>query len=239
MCGRTTLTAGRDELAEFLRVDEVRTDELPRRWNVAPTQPVYGAVGLRDGRRELRSFRWGLVPSWAKDPRGGSRMINARAETLAQRPAYRAAVVWRRALLPFSGFYEWSKDSQSRTKKGRPFYFHSKTGEPLVFAGLWDVWRDAEGKKLASCAIVTTGANATVANVHNRMPVVLPEDGWDEWLGPGPLRPRRLRELLAPAPEGLLVSYEVSTDVNDVRNDAPHLAEPLYAGEPPALPLPA
>ncbi|MGH9105551.1 MAG: SOS response-associated peptidase [Acidimicrobiales bacterium] len=223
MCGRTTSTMSRDLVAKMLQVDQVQTEELPARWNIAPTQPVYGAVTARSTQRQLRSLRWGLVPNWARDLRAGSRMINARAETLAQRPAYREALMTRRALLPFSGFYEWQKSGLDRAGPVQPFYFHCRGGEPLVFAGLWDTWCGAEGQKTETCTIITTPANKFMAPVHNRMPAILSPNDWDEWLLPGPLSAQRAEHLLAPAPEGLLVAYPVGLAVNDVRNDSPEL----------------
>ena len=226
MCGRTTSTVSRDVLANILHVDEVLAEELPARWNVAPTQPVYGAVTSKSGQRVLRSFRWGLVPHWAKDLRAGARMINARAETLAQRPAYREAIMTRRVLLPFSGFYEWRKREADKALPAQPFYFHSPSGTPLVFAGLWDVWRDAEGRRTETCTIITTEANKTMASVHHRMPAILPEEVWNEWIRRGQLSSARLQELLAPAGEDLLVAHRVGLGVNDVRNDFPGLVAP-------------
>ena len=217
----------RDTLSRVLDVDEVGTPELPISWNVAPTQPVYTVATSSDGVRKLRALRWGLVPSWSKGPRTGARFINARSETLGQRPAFRSLLAARRALLPFSGFYEWARAEPRERKAGQPFYFHHADGEPLVFAGLWDIWSDAEGRPLRSCTIITTAANATLAPVHHRMPVVLAPEQWDEWLRPGPLRPSRLAELLTPAPEGLLDVHPVSTAVNKALNDGPELILPL------------
>jgi putative SOS response-associated peptidase YedK len=143
-------------------------------------------------------MRWGLVPSWADDPRIGSRLINARAETLDQKPAFRTLLARRRALLPFSGFYEWHRTGTQRVGRSQPHYFCRVDGQPLVFPGLWDTWRDAEGQPLRSCTIITTAANAVVASVHRRMPVILPESSWDEWLRPEPHGRDDLRRLLAP-----------------------------------------
>ena len=205
--------------------------ELPLSWNVAPTQPVYVAATASDGRRKLRALRWGLVPSWAKDPRIGSKLINARAETLAGRPAFRSLVGSRRGLFPVSGFYEWRRAAQGTKAPKQPFYFCRADGEPLVFAALWDIWRDAEGQPWRTCTVVTCAANATMAPVHNRMPVVLPRQAWDEWLAPGPLGPGRLGELLVPAPDDLLEAYAVGVAVNSARNNGPELIQPVTPGE--------
>lgn len=231
VCGRMTATTPKDALARLLDVDEVGPDDLPASWNVAPTQPIYAVSSSSAGARRLRALRWGLIPSWAKDPRIGSRLINARSETLSQRPAFRSLVGTRRALVPASGFYEWRRHGPGRSSPRQPFYFHRPDGEPLVFAGLWDLWLDAEERPLRSCTIITTVANKTMGPVHNRMPVVLSGENWAEWLCPGPLRRERLAELLTPAPEGLLSAYPVSTAVNKAVNDGPELIEPRPAEE--------
>lgn len=225
MCGRTTSTIPRDTLARVLEVDEVEAPELPISWNVAPTQPVYAVAVSSGGARRLRAMRWGLVPSWAKDPRVGSRLINARSETLTKKPAFRPLLRARRALVPVTGFYEWRRPQPGEAAGKQPFYFHSADDEPLVLAGLWDLWRDAEGAALRTCTIITTAANRTMAPVHHRMPVVVDRRDWQEWLRPEPLRPGRLEELLVPAPEGVLDAYPVSTAVNKASNDGPQLLE--------------
>lgn len=227
MCGRTTSTIPRDTLAAVLEVDDVEAPELPISWNVAPTQPVYAVAVSFSGARRLRALRWGLVPSWAKGPGVGSRLINARSETLARKPAFRSLVLSRRALVPVSGFYEWRRPQPGEQAGKQPFYFHRAAGGPLVLAGLWDLWRDAEGRPLRTCTIITTGANATMAPVHHRMPVVVARDDWQEWLRPGPLRPGRLDRLLAPPPEDLLDAHPVATAVNKAGNDGPELVLPV------------
>jgi len=225
VCGRTTSTTPRDILARLLDVDEVEAPELPARWNVTPTQPVYAVAISSTGARKLRALKWGLIPSWAKDPRIGSRLINARAETLDQRPAYRSLLASRRALLPVSGFYEWRRPEPGEPATKWPFYFYRADGQPLVFAGLWDIWYDAEGRPIRTCTIVTTAANSTMASVHHRMPVILARHDWDEWLKPGPLSPSHLAGLLVPAPDELLDGYPVGPAVSSARNDGPELIE--------------
>jgi putative SOS response-associated peptidase YedK len=226
VCGRAASTTPRDALARLLDVDEVDAPELPISWNVAPTQPVYAVATSSTRARKLRALRWGVVPSWAKDPRIGARLINARSETLTKRPAFRSLVSTRRLLLPASGFYEWRRPEPGSAARKQPYYFHQAGGEPLVFAGLWDQWLDAEGRPLRSCTIITTAANKTMAPVHHRMPVVLPPGAWDEWLRPGPLGRTRLNELLAPAPDDLLDMYPVGIAVKSARNDGPQLLVP-------------
>ena len=232
MCGRMTATAPRDTLARVLDVDEVEAPDLPISWNVAPTQPVYLVATSSGGTRRLRALRWGLIPNWAKDPRIGGRLINARAETLSQKPAFRSLVDRRRALLPVSGFYEWRRPAPDNGNVKQPFYFRRPDGGLLVFAALWDLWLDAEERPLRSCTIITTSANKTMAPVHQRMPVVLARESWDEWLEPGPLRIGRLAQLLVPAPEESLDAYPVGDDVNKAVNDGPELIEPRSLPEP-------
>ena len=173
------------------------------------------------------------TPAWPR-----SRLINARAETLHDRPAYRSLVGSRRALLPFSAFYEWRRPGPGGPSTKQPFYFYRPDGDPLVFAGLWDIWHDAEGEPLRTCAIITTTANNTLATVHQRMPVLLPPGAWDEWLKPGPLSPERLADLLVPAPDDLLAGYPVSQAVNSALQDGPELIEPLACPDLPATPPP-
>ncbi len=221
-----TATTPKDTLARLLEVDEVDAPDLPVSWNVAPTQPVYVVATSSSGARRLRALRWGLVPNWAKDPRIAAKLINARAETLSKRPAFRSLVARRRALVPVSGFYEWRGQPPGARNPRQPFYFRRPGAEPLVFAGLWDVWFDAEDRPLRTCTVITTTANKTMTPVHHRMPVVLSPGHWDEWLNPEPLRPGRLAELLVPAPEGLLKSFPVGLAVNSALNDGPELVEP-------------
>jgi putative SOS response-associated peptidase YedK len=227
VCGRATSTTPRDRLARLLDVDNVDAPELPLRWNVAPTQPVYAIVAGGNGTRTLTSLRWGLVPHWAGDPRTGSRLINARGETVAQRPAFRDAVRHRRAVLVFDGFYEWRRPGTGEKGPAQPFYFWRTDRQPIALAGLWDTWHDAEGRPLRTCAIVTTTANATMAPVHHRMPVILPPGSWGDWLVPHPLSPERLGELLVPAPDHILATHPVAATVNNVRNEGPELVVPV------------
>ena len=221
MCGRTTNTLPRDQLAELLDVAQVEAPELPVSWNVAPTQPLYVMGAGPDGSRKLKAFRWGLVPSWSKDP--GSAFINARAETLSEKPAFRSSLRSKRAIVPISGFYEWYRPPAGEKAAKQPFYFQAANCAPLAVAALWDVWRGAEGTELRTVALVTTEANETMRPVHHRMPAILAADTWDEWLHRGPLEVRRRAELLVPAPDGLLDRWEVGPAVNSVKNDGPDL----------------
>ena len=227
MCGRTASALSRDEAAHLLDVDQVDAPELPKRWNVAPTQELYVAAITSDGSRKLRALRWGLVPSWADDPTIGSRLINARAETLTSKPAFRPLINRRRALIAVSGFYERRRAEPGDKGRRQPYYFHGPSGEPLVFAGLWDIWYDAEGRALRTFTIITTEANNAVTAVHHRMPVILIPGAWEEWLSPASLSAHRLEALLAPAPDDRLSFHRVGTAVNSTKNDGPELVLPL------------
>ena len=226
MCGRMTATTPKDTLARLLDVDEVDTPDLPISWNVAPTQPVYLVATSSGGARRLRALRWGLVPSWAeaRGPAAGLSMPGRRRSAGSRLSG--PSSDRRRALVPVSGFYEWRRPTPENGNVKQPFYFHRPDGGLLVFAGLWDLWLDAEQRPLRSCTVITTMANKTMAPVHHRMPVVLSEHTWDEWLQPGPLRPGRLAELLVPAPEESLDAYPVGEEVNKAGNDGPELIEP-------------
>ena len=188
------------------------------------------AVAIGEHRRRLGTFRWGLVPWWAESPAGASRMINARAETLLSKRAFREAFARRRCIVPADGFYEWRKEPDGRRQ---PFYIRRADGEPLAFAGLWERWRDPSDpdRRLATCTIVTTRANATVETLHDRMPVVLPRAAWERWLDPSCEDTSEVVGLLVPAPADALVLSAVPPLVNNVRNDGPELVEPVAAQE--------
>jgi len=209
-------------------VDEIVVDDRPPSWNVAPTADVYAVARSRRGRRRLGTLRWGLVPSWADNPSGGARLINARAETVATNGVYRESFARRRCIVPADGFYEWQAPAEPGDTK-QPYFIRAVDGQALALAGLWDSWRDAEGRWLRTCTIVTTGANDVVAPLHDRMPVVLPEEAWAGWLDASELDVRGARALLAPAPAGVLERHRVSTAVNSARNDGPELVEILPA----------
>ena len=233
MCGRGASVYDRESVARFVLAEEVQAPELPLSWNVAPTQDVYVAATNTSGARKLRALRWGLVPHWAKDPRAAARLINARAETLAQRPAYRGLLGSHRGLAVFSGFYEWWRPHTGVKAGKQPYYFRLVSGEPLAIAALWDTWHDTEGRVLRTVSLITSAANETMAPVHDRMPVVLAPDAWDEWLAPGPIRAPRLARLLSPAPNDRLACWPVSSAVNSPKNNGPQLVEPICLGGPP------
>ncbi len=218
-------------MAQLLDVDEVDAPELPVSWNVAPTQPVYSVRTRSNGARRLEALRWGLVPNWADDTRIGAKLINARSETLSNKPAFRSLITSHRALLPFSGFYEWRRPRYGSGKRSQPFYFQRADGQPVVLAGLWDFWLGTEGQPLRSCTIITTRANMTMAPVHHRMPVILPSSTWGEWLQPGVIGPERLERMLVPAPDDLLLAHAVGPGVNNANHNGAELVAPV----PPAV----
>lgn len=226
MCGRFVATATPSQLADYLHAEEIRTEALEPSWNVAPTDAVYAVAHDRDDRRLLGSYQWGLVPFWAKDPKVGSRMINARAETLGSK--FKRTFERRRCLLPADGFYEWQKLDNG---KKQPWFIHRADGAPMVFAGLWEVWKpkDApeDAEPLRTCSIITTEANELLAPIHDRMPVVLNPQDWDEWLDRSSADTSSLQRLLVPADPRALERFAVSTEVNSVRNNHGDLVRPL------------
>jgi len=229
MCGRFSLSTPPEEVARHFGLGE--TPELLPRFNVAPTQDVAVVrVSARSGKRRLEPRRWGLVPHWAKDPRIGHRLINARAETLREKPAFREAFRLRRCLVPADGFYEWGRGPSGR----RPFHVRRTSGGPFAIAGLYERWRGPEGAEIVSCTLVTTDANEAVAPVHDRMPVIVPPEAYAAWLDPELCDPARLAGLLRPAPADALVLVPVGPRVNDPRHDDPECVAPLPGG--PAAP---
>lgn len=227
MCGRFVSATPPDQVAAYFGT-EAPEALLEPGYNVAPTNDVYAV--LADGStRHLDAFHWGLVPSWAKDPKIGSKMINARAETLAEKNAYKAAFKRRRCLIPADGFYEWKKHPTEAKGKKQPYFIHRPDGEPYAFAGLWEVWRGPEKDQepLRSCTIITTSPNAPMAAIHDRMPVILPPDAWDTWLDRDNDDLELLGKLLVPAPPQVISMHPVSTEVNNVRNKGPQLTEPI------------
>jgi putative SOS response-associated peptidase YedK len=198
-------------------------DEMTPRYNIAPSQPI--AVIPNNGQNRIEFFRWGLIPSWAKDPKIGNRMINARAETLAEKPSFRVAYRRRRCLVLADGFYEWRKEAGRKTKT--PMYIRLESGQPFAFAGLWEAWRSPDDQTVLSCTIITTTPNTLVEKIHNRMPVVLAPAAYDLWLDPGEQSPDRLNEWLRPYPASQMSAYPVSTQVNNPSNDVPDCIVPV------------
>jgi putative SOS response-associated peptidase YedK len=233
MCGRYTLTASPEVLrALFAYAERVN---FPPRYNIAPTQPI-GVVRLVEGKRQFALVRWGLLPSWVKDPKGFSLVFNARGESVLDKPAFRNAMKRRRCLIPADGFYEW----QNAGERKRPFYVHAKSGAPLAFAGLWETWTGPNGEELDTAAIFTTHANKALAPIHERMPVIVPPEAFGLWLNSNEVDAITAAALIAPAPDGMLDAYEISTAVNRTANDNAKLIEPVVPGQlQPALAKPA
>ncbi len=222
MCGRFTLRTPASQLVEIFQL--LREPQLPLRYNIAPTQPV-ATVRAVDNRRELSQLHWGLIPSWAKDPKMGARMINARAETVSSKPSFRSAFRRRRCLIPADGFYEWKKTGGAK----QPMYIHLRDNGPFAFAGLWERWEAADGSEIESCTIITTEPNELLSSVHNRMPVILSEDDYDPWLDDKLQDPEQLQPLLKTYPGEEMAFTPVSTFVNSPRNDTSACIQP--AGE--------
>lgn len=221
MCGRFTLTLDVADLKEEFDLGNLPPDFGPR-FNVAPSQPV--AVVTNADQRDVELMRWGLIPSWAKDISIGNRLINARAETLLEKPSFRNAFQRRRCLILADGFYEWQKPQDKRGPT-IPYYFQRAGRKPFAFAGMWEFWRSPEGEPLRSCTLITTTANALVSPVHDRMPVMFTgENCWD-WLLKTQVE--ELNQMLAPFPADQMVAYPVSRLVNDPSVDAPEVLLPL------------
>jgi putative SOS response-associated peptidase YedK len=224
MCGRFTLTVDPADLqAAFPGFAPPSGSNATPRYNIAPTQSV--AAVANNGQKQIEFFRWGLIPAWAKDLAIGSRMINARAETLAEKPSFRTAFKRRRCLILADGFYEWRKNPGGKAKT--PMYIRLKSGEPFAFAGLWEVWRSPDDKSILSCTIITTTPNALMEKIHDRMPVILKPEAYDRWLDPAEQPPDKLSALLKPYPASHMTAYAISTLVNQPGNDSPELIVPV------------
>jgi putative SOS response-associated peptidase YedK len=223
MCGRFTLTADLGAIQDtlpFVHIPEGIATHYAPRYNIAPSQPI--AAVSNNGKNTLEFFVWGLIPSWAKDPSIGNRLINARSETLLEKPSFRNAFRRRRCLVLADGFYEWRKDSQGKT----PMFIRLASGKPFAFAGLWEFWRAPDSSEVLSCTIITTQPNDLMASIHNRMPVILPESAYSTWLEPGEVDPQSLSELLIPYPSDTMQASPVRPLVNNPRYDSPELIVP-------------
>jgi putative SOS response-associated peptidase YedK len=246
MCGRYASSRKPEDLVEEFEVDKVTEKHLEADYNVAPTKDVYAvlerspkdAPAESPAERRLTVLRWGLVPSWAKDAAIGNRLINARMETLAEKPAFKRAFAKRRCLLPADGYYEWYP-TQQKGKSGRPlkqpFFIHPADGSVLAMAGLYEIWRDRsvpedqDGAFVWTATIITTQAEDELGRIHDRMPMIVERERYADWLDPHVSEPEELRRLLVPASPGRLEAYPVSTSVNNVRNNGRELLEPLAA----------
>jgi putative SOS response-associated peptidase YedK len=221
MCGRFTITLEAAELQETLGLNSVPADWKPR-FNAAPTQPV-GAV-LDGSLRNVEMLRWGLIPSWAKDKEIGSRLINARSETLSEKPSFRNAFARRRCLILADGFFEWRRFADKKIPS-QPYFFHLQDAKPFAFAGLWETWRSPEGEMIRSCTIITTQANELVAPIHDRMPVILSGEALWTWLQPPDLETGRA--LLRPFPSERMQAIPIQRLVNDPGLDSPEILSPM------------
>lgn len=230
MCGRYAVTSSPEAIRALFGYTE--QPDFPPRYNVAPSQPI-AIVRLAEGKRSFALVRWGLLPSWVKDPKNFNLQINARGESLTERPAFQAAVKRRRCLIPADGFYDW----KALGGRKQPYYVRAKSGEPLAFAGLWETWVGPNGEELETATIVTTRANHMLAEIHDRMPVIVPPEAFDMWLDCANVDAKTASVLITPAAEDLLEAYEVSLDVNRTANDNPKLIE-RYAPPPQTEPMP-
>jgi putative SOS response-associated peptidase YedK len=227
MCGRYVITSSPEAIRALFRYPE--QPNFPPRYNVAPTQPV-PIVRISERARAFALVRWGLIPAWVKDPRDFSLLINARGETVSEKPAFRNAMQRRRCLFPADGFYEWKPDGERK----RPYFIRPRAGGPIAFAGLWETWMGPNGEEVDTACIVTTRANRTLAPIHDRMPLVIAPEAFDLWLDGATVAATTAAALIVPAPEGLFEAYEISTAVNRTANDSAALIAPI--GSPAAAP---
>ena len=223
MCGRYAITTAPEAIRALFRY--LDQPNFPPRYNVAPTQPV-PIVRVVEGKREFALVRWGLIPPWVKDPRAFSLLINARGESVNEKPAFKNAMKRRRCLFPADGFYEWKREGDRK----RPYFVRLKSGRPMAFAGLWESWMGPNGEEMETAAIVTTAASRSIAHIHDRMPVIVAPDAFDFWLDPN-VDGEMAAAVIAPTPDALLEAYEVSSAVNRTANDSALLLEPLREPE--------
>jgi len=222
MCGRFTLTIDPAHLQEAFPWAVIPNDLIPR-YNIAPSQPV--AVIPNTGEYIVSMYKWGLIPSWSKEPSIGERMINARSETLAEKPSFRNAYRRRRCLILADGFYEWKPSLGNKSKQ--PILIRLKGNIPFTFAGLWEHWTAPDGSEIRSCTIITTQPNSLIESIHNRMPVILPPDSYMHWLSAEDCPASELNKLLIPYPSNEMIAYPVSKKVNSPLNDSNELITPI------------
>lgn len=221
MCGRFTLITDLEQLEERFSFHAANLSFTPR-YNIAPSQAVFTVIEDEKGNRG-GLLRWGLIPSWAKDAAIGNRMINARAETVAEKPSFRRALQKRRCLILADGFYEWRKEGKKKT----PLFITLASRAPFAFAGLWETWRPSDGETIHSCTIITTTPNTLMASIHNRMPVILTREAETTWLDRTITEPEKLLPLLVPYPDTVMDAYEVALTVNSPKNDSPACIAPV------------
>lgn len=222
MCGRFVLELTPELIKKVFGITGEIPD-FPARYNIAPSQQVLVVRQDGGGGRSATLMRWGLIPSWAKDPEIGAKLINARAETVHEKPSFRQALRSRRCIIPASGIYEWMHEGQVKT----PYYIRMADSAPLPLAGLWESWKSPDGEKIETCTILTTTANTLVAPIHDRMPVILHREEFALWLDREVNEDERLRSLFQPYPADHLVAYPVTPQVNNVHNDHPGLVSPF------------
>ena len=221
MCSRYSLTSPPEAVRAYFGYAD--TPNFPARYNIAPTQPIPVVAVDREGARRFRLMRWGLLPSFVKDPKKFPTLINARSEEALDKPSFRNAMRWRRCLIPADGFYEWTGPKGKR----RPFLLHPKTRTLIAFAGLYERWRDGQGGEIDTVAVLTCPSNATVSVLHDRMPVVLAPEDFASWLDVKGTSPEAATALLRSAPEGLFEAIELDPKINDSKRDEPGIQEPL------------
>jgi putative SOS response-associated peptidase YedK len=227
MCGRFAIKSTPDYLRRLLGF--VERPNFPPGYNIAPMQPI-PIVRIENGARHFALVRWGLIPSWVKDPRKFALLINARAEGIMEKPSFRAAIRRRRCLVPADGFYEWRREGKLK----RPYFIRARGGEPMAFAGIWETWADSSGGEIDTAAIITCAANAVLQPIHERMPAVIPLEAFDRWLDPDETHVKEACALLKPAPDDALEAYEVSSRVNKVTNDDAENIVPIVGANPRA-----
>lgn len=222
MCGRFALNENPRKFAEHFKLSGDIT--LPSSWNIAPSSRICSITADEQELRHFRLMRWGLIPSWAKDPSIGNKLANARGETIAEKPSFRSAFKFRRCIVPASGFYEWKTEKGIKT----PWYISLKSGEPMAFAGLWETWKPKDGDVIETCCLITTGANSLMEPIHNRMPVILSPDQWNIWLSTKERQSDKLLPLIRPYDFESMQAWAVSSELNRVglRDDV-GLIEPL------------
>ena len=222
MCGRFTLTVDPAELQDAFG-DYIFPDQFAPRFNIAPSQPVLAIPN--NGKNMADFFMWGLIPSWSKDPSIANKLINARGETIAEKPSFRGGFKYKRCLILTDGFYEWKAVQGEKTKT--PYYIHMKDRKPFAFAGLWDEWQSPDGGALRTCTIITTEPNELMSTLHNRMPVILDSADSSQWLDPAPRTPESLLPLIRSFPADRMSAYPVSTMVNSPGNDRAECVLPV------------
>lgn len=235
MCGRFVAAASVEEIADFFAAVPP-PDPLPPAYNIAPSSDVQVVVEEPGIERRIDVYRWGLVPSWARDLSIGNRMSNARSETAATKNSFRHSLAKKRCIVPADGFYEWTTIEGQKAKQ--PYFIHRADGAPLAFAGLWAQWRgEIDGREavVRSFTILTTGANGTMRPIHDRMPVILEPDDFERWLDPELTDPEAVLPLMVPAADGVVTMHPVSTEVNNARNKGAHLIDPIELPTPQTL----